>query len=451
MTDKVGTLPPLKGDSGQIRLAYVMTHYPRVALTFIKSEIDAIRDLGLPVLPIAMNMPENADLPTEAYRREAEGAVYLKASRAHVTGSVIAAMARHPAKMVRLAWLALTSSRGDLPVLVRRFAHLAYATVAARACAVRGITHIHAHFGQAPATIAWFTCELVNSGHTDRCRWSFTIHGFQDFVETTSSRLDLKAGSASFIACISDFTRAQLCQATDPQFWNRFHVVRCGIDLQRLAMRATLPLRAVPRIIVVGRLSPEKGHLILLEALGILSQRGIEMSAQFVGDGPFAATLKREAARLELADKVDFAGEQLPERVGQLLGDADIFCLPSFSEGLPVSLMEAMARGVPVVTTWISGIPELAQNEVTALTVPAGNAQALASALERLAGDDALRSRLVGEARTAVERQHDRRKNARRLASLFQDPRLNGDGETRLVDENMNYRPSDPPIPTGVA
>jgi colanic acid/amylovoran biosynthesis glycosyltransferase len=170
-----------------------------------------------------------------------------------------------------------------------------------------------------------------------------------------------------------------------------------------------------------------------------------------VGDGPFAATLRREADRLQLSDKVDFAGEQLPDRVGDMLGDADIFCLPSFSEGLPVSLMEAMARGVPVVTTWISGIPELARDEVTALTVPAGNAQALATALERVAGDEALRSRLVEQARAAVERQHNGRKNARELASLFQDPRLNSEDQFRLADANTTQLPANPPIPTGVA
>jgi colanic acid/amylovoran biosynthesis glycosyltransferase len=451
VTDTVDALPPPEDECGEFRLAYVMTHYPRVALTFIKAEIDAMRELGLTVLPIAMNMPDEADLPTDAYRQDAAGTVYLKASRASVTGSCFAATARHPLLMLRLAWLAVTSSRGDLPVLARRLAHLAYATRAAQACKAQGVTHIHAHFGQAPATIAWFTRELINSGQADRCQWSFTIHGFQDFVETNSSRLDLKAGSAAFIACISDFTRAQLCQATDPEYWGRFHVVRCGIDPRALSKRPQQRFRPVPRIIVVGRLSPEKGHLILLEALGILAERGIEMGAQFVGDGPFAATLRRETNRLNLTDMVEFAGEQLPGRVAELLGDADIFCLPSFSEGLPVSLMEAMAKGVPVVTTWISGIPELARDGVTALTVPAGNAQALAAALERLSSDEALQNRLAEAARTAVERQHDARENARTMASLFQGTHRKRNHQSGLDGASPAPLPARPTVPTGGA
>lgn len=426
MTDRIDALPPPEGDRDKPRLAYVMTHYPRVALTFIAAEITVMRELGFELIPIAMNMPEAEDLPTDVYRRERDTTVYLKESRAKLASALLVSIARHPATILRLLSLAISSSRGDMPVLIRRVAHLAYATLVARACRAHGVSHIHAHFGQAPATIAWFASALLSAGGKDQSRWSFTIHGFQDFVDTTSARLDLKARSAAFIACISDFTRAQLCQATDPSTWDRFKVVRCGIDPDALTERAPQPFRATPRIVVVGRLSPEKGHRILLEALSILAQRGVTISAQFVGDGPFGSTLRHEAKMLGIASQVAFVGEKLPQEVGDLLDDADIFCLPSFSEGLPVSLMEAMAKGVPVVTTWISGIPELARHGETALLVPAGNSGALADALEQMASDERLRQRLVKNARRAVEDQHDFRRNARTLASLFQQVRSSG-------------------------
>src|SRR5690606_18160862 len=106
-----------------------------------------------------------------------------------------------------------------------------YACWISRVAVADDIRHFHAHFGQTPATIAWFASEVTTVVSGERCTWSFTIHGFQDFADERVTRLDLKAQTASFVACVSDFTRAQLCRATRPSFWDRYAVVRCGIDL----------------------------------------------------------------------------------------------------------------------------------------------------------------------------------------------------------------------------
>lgn len=285
---------------------------------------------------------------------------------------------------------------------------------------MHSIRHLHAHFGQTPATIAWIACEILNRTTSRRTSWSFTIHGFQDFVDDAVARLDLKAASADFIICVSDYTKAQLCRVTDPQYWNRFHVVRCGIDLKAFPFRTSHPDRTVPRIIFVARLSPEKGHLILLHALKTLRDEGTDIELQIVGAGPFEESIRRQAALLGIDGMIAYTGELPPADVSKLLADADIFCLPSFSEGLPVSIMEAMAIGVPVVSTWISGIPELAINGTTALTVPASNVAALATALKSLANDKELRARLARNARAEVERMHDIETNSTKLFSMFQ-------------------------------
>ena len=168
------------------------------------------------------------------------------------------------------------------------------------------------------------------------------------------------------------------------------------------------------------RLSPEKGHLVLLHALKMLRDEGIGIELQIVGAGPFEESIRREEAKLDLGGVITYTGELPPADISKLLADADIFCLPSFSEGLPVSIMEAMAIGVPVVSTWISGIPELAIDGITALTVPASNAPALASALKKLANDGELRRTLARNARAEVERMHDLQPNAAKLFSMFQ-------------------------------
>lgn len=403
-----------------MQIAYIMTHYPRVALTFISGEIDAMERKELPILPIALNLPDDADVTSdEAHQRQAR-TTYLKSSKLQLGLSLFGMVLAHPIAMLCVLWIAIRSARMDLNLVIRRIAHFCYASQTARHCRANSIRHLHAHFGQTPATIAWLACEILNRTSSQRTSWSFTIHGFQDFVDDAIARLDLKAASAAFIVCISDYTKSQLCRVTDPQYWNRFHVIKCGIDLDAFPLRTAPPDRSAPRIVSVARLSPEKGHLILLNALRMLLDDGVQADLQIIGAGPFEAAIRHESTHLGLDDRVTFSGELLPADVARALADADVFCLPSFSEGLPVSVMEAMAIGVPVVSTWISGIPELAVNDVTALTVPASNVEALAKALKKVAVDGKLRTALARNARTEVERMHNIAANSEKLLFLFQ-------------------------------
>lgn len=402
------------------RVAYVMTHYPRVALTFIAGEIDELERRGIHILPMAMNSPDKSDLVDPTAQTRSRRTLYFKASK----GSIFTALARyfllHPIAMSRLLGKAFASSQFDLELTARRLAHFGYAARAARDCERAGVRHLHAQFGQAPATIAWFAAEILNFGKSITASWSFTIHGFHDFVDEKAARLDLKAQSARFVVCVSDFTKSQLCRIADPKTWHRFHVIRCGIDLSTFRFRGVQALRPTPKILIVGRLSPEKGHIILLNAVERLACRGIQVQIQILGDGPFASHIRDAAERLKLSDRLTFLGELMPAEIPQALAEADIFCMPSFAEGLPVSIMEAMAVGVPVIATWIGGIPELAVNEVTALTVPPGNSDALAGAIERLLSNEQLRKALIQSGRVAVERLHAREANVQGLLELFQ-------------------------------
>ena len=401
------------------RVAYVLTHYPRVALTYIASEVDEVERHGGRISPIVMNMPVPEDLTTDEARERQQRSFYLKASPVRIAGALVAESLAHPIKMANLFFAAIKSARSDLNLMARRLVHLSYGALAARYCREKRLRHLHAQFGLAPATIAWFACEILNFRPGSDCTWSFTIHGFHDFVNETESRLDLKGASASFVICISDFTKSQLCRVTDPSHWDRFHVVRCGIDLAAFPLRRPRPIRDVPRIAIVGRLSPEKGHGILLDAVRKLADDNVAVEVEMIGDGPFAEAIRRQATALGIENRVIMPGELLPEEVARRLADADIFCMASFAEGLPISIMEAMAVGVPVVSTWIGGIPELAVNDATALTVPPGNSEAIAAAIKRLVTDAALRERLVAGGRAAVERMHSREASGAQLASMY--------------------------------
>jgi glycosyltransferase involved in cell wall biosynthesis len=398
-----------------------MTHHPRTALTFIMLEIQELERIGASVTPFAVNSPSAKDLGSEELQRAARKTTYLKAKGPVKLGlSMLRAGLRHPVKMAALARLAVTSARFDLPLAARRLLHLAYASWCWEVAAGRGIRHFHAHFGQTPATVAWFAASIGNFSPKQRCTWSFTIHGFQDFADERLTRLDLKVLSASFVICVSDFTRAQLCRVTDPTTWDRFHVVRCGIDVDAFPFRPPPPVSGrTCRIVTVARLSPEKGHLVLFDALRSLTDQGLDITLRIIGDGPSAGLIESTAQRLGLSPHITLLGELPPPAVSRELADADLFCLPSFAEGIPVSLMEAMAVGVPVVTTYVGGIPELAVDEETGLVVPACNSEELASAIRRLLEDEELRRRLADAARRLVRERHDIRPNVHTIGELL--------------------------------
>jgi colanic acid/amylovoran biosynthesis glycosyltransferase len=402
-------------------VAYVLTHYPRLAQTFISGEVAELRRQGVDVRTVSMNAAAPTDVASDAARAEQAGTFYIKqAGFAGAAEACVAAWRRSPLGMTRLAFRMLRLGGADVKAAVWNVFYLLEAAMVWRHLRGSSVRHLHAHFGQTPANIAWFTTEIGNLvGDDGRWTWSFTIHGFQDFVNERQTRLDLKAKSASFVVCVSDFTKSQIMRVSDPSVWGRFHVVRCGIDLDAFALRRAHRRRAAFRVLVVGRVSPEKGHGVLLDALLLLRRRGRECVVELVGDGPFLPEVRARAAALGLTDQLDVRGELPPSEVVKRLGEADAFCLPSFAEGLPISIMEAMAVGVPVISTLISGIPELAVNDVTALTVPAGNAEALADAIERLIAEPELAGRLATAARAEVERGYRSGHNVAELAQLF--------------------------------
>jgi colanic acid/amylovoran biosynthesis glycosyltransferase len=401
-------------------VGYVLTHYPRTAQTFIAGEIDAVEREGMKISPFAMNQPDASELVNADNADRAAQTLYLKRQWLASLANLALLFLRHPFAMGSIGWRAIASASGNPARTVRRLAHLAQAARVAKAARQRGIGHLHAHFGLAPATIAWIASEILSIG-ASKVRFSFTIHGFHDFVDPHETRLDIKARHAARVICISDFTRSQLCLQTPPELWPCFEVVRCGIDLELLPFVPRAAHSGQSIILAVGRLSAEKGFAVLIEALAELRKDGADMKLRFVGDGPQRSELQQAVALHGLQEHVDFVGELSADGVRRELAAADIFCLPSFSEGLPVSIMEAMASGVPVVATWIAGIPELAENGVSALCVPPGRADALALALRRLHDEPQLGAQLARNGRDRVAALHDQQKSGASMADLFRE------------------------------
>jgi glycosyltransferase involved in cell wall biosynthesis len=274
---------------------------------------------------------------------------------------------------------------------------------------------VHAHFANAGADVALWTKALGNR-IGGRWSWSFTMHGPTEFYAVEEHRLRAKLRDADFVACISDFCRSQLMVFSDPTEWSKFSVIHCGVMPDEFE-QSVGSADGVFTIVCVGRLVPEKGQMVLLQAAQRLAGDGVEARVIFVGDGRSRDELEAEASRHGIdALFVGYVGE---EEVSKWLSQANVFCLPSFAEGVPVVLMEAMASGLPVVTSRIAGIQELVQDGVSGFVLPPGRDDLLAQALATIARDPG-RARAMGDAgKQKVQAEFDVTVSARRLAECF--------------------------------
>jgi colanic acid/amylovoran biosynthesis glycosyltransferase len=316
--------------------------------------------------------------------------------------------------------------RTGAPGLRERLWHLFYfaeAMILLRHCRRAGIAHIHAHFADVATDVAMLVTHYRRGQRVGgiECSWSLAVHGSVEFYDVTRYALAAKLEHARFALAIGDFGRSQLLRLSPLERWPRIHVVRCGVDLDIYvppAQRSGSDGRA--EILFVGRLLHGKGLPLLFEALAELRRRGLDVAATIVGDGPARGELEAAVRSLRLSEHVRFLGAVGQDHIRTHYAEADIFCLPSFAEGIPVVAIEAMAMELPVVTTRIMGIPELVEDCSHGLLVAPGRADELTEALERLVQAPDERRRIGRAAREKVERDFDVRASARRMRAALE-------------------------------
>ncbi len=397
-------------------IAYLLSRYPAVSHTFFLHEVLGLRALGMHIETASVNLPDRSqDKLSDAERAEVARTLYLKAgSKAGAALGVLGIALRHPG--VTLRGLRATFSVRNLTLSGRALwlAYFAEALVLGHWMHRRQLKHLHVHFGGAVASVGLLTSIAW------QVPYSLTIHGPEELQNTHSYHLREKLRQASFVVCISDFCRSQLMQITPVSAWNKFTVVRLGVPLALVEQPSMVRAAAEPvQLLCVGRLVPDKGQHLLLRATVALVQRGIQLRLTLAGDGPDRPALQAAAASLGLSDLVTFAGAIPHAEALRLCAQADIFVLPSFAEGIPVALMEAMALGVPCVSTVVAGIPELIRHGHDGLLVSPSNVDALTEALATLAGSPTLRHTLGHSARERVRTMYDLATNQRELAHLF--------------------------------
>jgi glycosyltransferase involved in cell wall biosynthesis len=250
--------------------------------------------------------------------------------------------------------------------------------------------------------------------------WSMTVHGSAEFYDVAGERLADKVHSARLVICVSDFTRSQLMAQVTEQHWDKLRVIRCGVNPDEFAPHR-VDATGDFALVTVARLTQGKGHGVLLEALRELRDRGLAVRLILVGDGPKRSELEALARKLGIESAITFVGAVGREDVHEYYRAADAFCLPSFHEGVPVVLMEAMALELPVIATDVMGIRELVEHERNGLLVRPGRSDILAAALQQLIVDADLRRRLGAAGRETVLQTFDIRRSAAEIHAAFEE------------------------------
>jgi colanic acid/amylovoran biosynthesis glycosyltransferase len=401
-----------------MRVGYLASHYPAVSHAFILREVRALRRAGVEVETFSLHRARSSDVLAEADRDEAERTFSARPIGAgRLLGVHLKAFFRAPVRYLGTLGFALGNSAPGARGRLWSLFYFAEAMVVWDAAEARGVRHLHAVFADSASDAAMIVARYGGPGWT----WSLAAHGPVEFYDVSLNRLRTKLAAANFAVAISHFGRSQLMTLTPEHRWPELYVVRCGLEPNEFpaAERARSP-RDEPQILCVGRLVNLKGQSLLIAACAELVRQGRPVQLTLVGEGPKRTELEAQAGSLGLGDRVRFTGAVGQDDIRALYSSADVFCLPSFAEGLPVVLMEAMASGVPVVSTRIMGIPELVEDGENGLLVAPGEVDPLAEALSRLLDDREFASRLAARGRERVLAEFDVNASARRLAAVFE-------------------------------
>jgi colanic acid/amylovoran biosynthesis glycosyltransferase len=397
-----------------MRVAYFTNRYPATTHAFIRREIRAMETLGVTVLRYALLPGDGKLVDIEDEREERDTRYILRAKAREIIWCCFATLFSRPfaaARVVRQAFkIGWRSERG----ILRHFVYIAEAAVFACWCRRDFVQHVHAHFGTNSATISMF------AKHLSGIPYSFTAHGPDEFEKAELLALDVKLEHASFVVCVSSFGRSQLMRWSHPDQWRKIAVVHCGVDALFLD-NPIVPPAAVPRLVCVGRLDAKKAQILLVRAVRRLRDAGTHCEIVLVGDGPYRKHVEEAIRHARLENAISVVGWASGQEVKTQMMSARGMVLPSFSENLPVVIMEAMALGRPVISTYVAGIPELVEPGKTGWLVPAGDEIALAKAIGEILDATVAELATIGAmGRRSIIERHDSLKEAGKLKKLFE-------------------------------
>ena len=410
---KTGSHAPKSSLLPNRRIAYVVSEYPKVSHSFIRREILALERCGWHILRVAMRGWDTVLVDPSDLQERGKTLFVLKGGMFPLAAATFLMLLTAPRRSFAALSLAVQMMhRSDRP-FVWHLIYLAEACWMVPHLKKRQIDHLHAHFGTNPAEVAMLASVLMGG------TYSLTVHGPEEFDRAPSIHLREKIRRAELVVAISSFGRSQLFRIADEKNWDKIQVVHCGIDGAFTQEPAGGASRA-GRLVCVGRLCEQKGQLLLVKAAALLAAEGREFELVLVGDGEHRPLIEALIARLGLAAFVRITGWASAEQVRDEILGARALVLPSFAEGLPVVLMEAMALGKPVLTTYVAGIPELVIDGETGWLFPAGSIDDMLAAMRTcLQTPDEELERMGRAARARALQRHDIDEQAARLSELL--------------------------------
>jgi colanic acid/amylovoran biosynthesis glycosyltransferase len=399
-----------------MKIAYLINQYPSVSHSFIRREILALEALGVEVVRFAIRPSQGVMIdPADQHEQTLTRAILAEGvGGLGVAGCKV--LLKHPLVWVQALSIVIQMGWKSDRGLLRHIIYLLEACVLLDWLQAEKIEHLHAHFGTNSTTVA-LLCRILGGPS-----YSFTVHGPEEFDKAVLLSLNIKIYYAAFVVAISAYGKSQLYRYCPCSDWHKIQVIHCGVD--RHFLEETPPPLADPphpRLVCVARLDEQKGHLLLLQAVAQLVQTHPDFQLVCVGDGPLRPQLEQQLAELGLKNHVQITGWADTATVRQQILAARALVLPSFAEGLPVVLMEALALQRPVIATYVAGIPELVRPGYNGWLVPAGDVLELAAAMQDVLQASAQDLQRLGEqGRQQIAQQHDVNLEAKRLLHLFE-------------------------------
>lgn len=398
------------------KIAYFINQYPKVSHSFIRREIAAVEAQGFDIDRIALR-GWDAEIVDDDDRSERDRTRYiLKKGVGGLLAPLVRQMAANPKGFFCALGLAFKMARRGERGLIYHLVYLMEAAQVVEWTRAFGATHIHAHFGTN-------STEIVMLAHClGGAPYSFTVHGPEEFDKPLALGLDEKIRRSAFTVAITSFCQSQLYRWVEQSAWSKVAIVHCGLDRGFYA-DAPLQPQSAARLVCVGRLCEQKGQLLLVEAAAELSRKGIDFELVLAGDGEMRAQIEERIAHYGLQGKIRITGWISSRQVREELLAARAMVLPSFAEGLPVVVMEAMALRRPVLTTFIAGIPELVLDGQNGWLFPAGDVGRLVESMQACLGATPEQLQRMGEsAHARAVARHSIDTEATKLAELFSAP-----------------------------
>jgi len=416
----------VEAESMSPRIAYIMSRFPKITETFILYEMQAAEMAGANVEIFPLNGGTTGKMHREAvaYVKRAHFLPFLSVE---ILRDNFVALLKHPGLWLKTLFKVVRANLGCRRFLMGALAVFPKCVTIARRMQELQIDHIHAHFASHPAAAAWIIHQF--SG----IPYSFVAHGSD--LHRSQHMLRDKVRDAAFVVAISEYNRRIILDVAGDNHAAKVTVIHCGVnpvDFRSDHDSAHKPVGA-PGLIVfcIGTLHEVKGQRYLIDAVSRARANRHDLTLHLVGDGLDQEILEQQVAAAGLTDYVIFEGRRDRHEIIRLLQTADVLVVPSVPtasgrrEGIPVVLMEAMASGVPVVASRLSGIPELVQHQVNGLLAEPRDAGGLASAIELLCNNPELRTQLGDAGRKTVEENFNMETNVgcllRRIRSTISD------------------------------